>query len=169
MATLEASVTWLNMDSPKNTRPMEPRKARRPGHHRDRALRWTWRAQAVQLQCRPKACRGRSRCPGHRRAAAAHSRIYDPGKVLIHRPAQNRPGAVFCAGSGRYAIHREQHGARVGCPPQYRLGLLVPGENAAAVGRKQSFSRQLPAYGQEAVGVVQCLAEGGGSRSAHRI
>ena len=71
------------------------------------------------------------------------------------------------------AVHaelvREQHHARVRAPPQDGLALLVPGEDAAAVGGQQARLRQIAAHGQQAIGFVQGLIHRGkGLRTAGR-
>ena len=48
-------------------------------------------------------------------------------------------------------LHREQHQARVGGPPEQGVSLGEPGENALAVGEEQTLWREVAAYRQEAV------------------
>jgi hypothetical protein len=46
----------------------------------------------------------------------------------------------------------EQHGARIRRPPENRLIVVVPGENAMPIGFEETFRTEVAAYGQQAFG-----------------
>ena len=51
---------------------------------------------------------------------------------------------------------REQHHARVGTPPQHRIIVTEPGEDAVGVGIEQPFRREIGPCGQQAIRILQC-------------
>lgn len=57
-------------------------------------------------------------------------------------------------------VGRREHGTRCRRPPQDRLAVGVPGEDAAAVGLEQARRAEVAANREEAVGVAQGMAGG---------
>lgn len=49
-------------------------------------------------------------------------------------------------------LFRKQHGSRIRRPPQNRLALIVPRENAVPVCFEETLRAEIPSYGKEAFG-----------------
>ena len=84
------------------------------------------------------------------------------GTSLHHLPEATVEGDLQSASANRLAqrarhvhIRREEHHARVGAPPQQRIVLTEPGEDAMGIGIEQTFRRKIATGSEQTVGIGQ--------------
>ena len=157
----------------------------RPWTHRSRArtsIRRRTSGRSPRRTARPtsspprqvsKLCAYPARC---RARYAARISVAQPGVPRGPRSPPALPRTRYrcatrspcCAGSSQRARHLQlgavEHHARVGRPPEQRLALRVPREDAVAVGVEQALERQVAARAEQAVGFLKAPAPPAGKR-----
>jgi len=92
-----------------------------------------------------------------RRSAGAHDGL----EGRVHADCVIAAREALAQRARHFEFGREQHHARIGAPPQHRLAVAEPREDAVAVGVGQARDGQVGPRGEQAVGLAQCARDGG--------
>ena len=110
--------------------------------------------------------------PGRALRGARHGTAPDDiSESAVGAEGEMTPPQGLAQASGDPQVLGKEHRTRIGAPPEHRLPLAEPGEDAAAVRAQQAFGSQIAARREQSVRVLERLLDVGKpvgrSRLAH--